>query len=171
MYPFGIRIASMISSNICYKFYDSKGGLTLWRWSPVQQTFFHKWFLQAACQFEHGLQLTFLQGRLQNLEARVRNANGGPRRASDGASRRRCGRRCGDWRRHLDLGTNGRLPSNDERCGYGVNIHIDRLNEAIGDGDSVFTWKELAMGHWLYFPLVPADMERVWIQGLKLFLA
>ena len=60
MYPFGIRIASMISSNICYKFYDSKGGLTLWRWSPVQQTFFHKWFLQAACQFEHGLQLTFL---------------------------------------------------------------------------------------------------------------
>jgi hypothetical protein len=30
---------------------------------------------------------------------------------------------------------------------YGVNIHIDRLNEAIGDGDSVFAWKEFAMGH------------------------
>jgi len=37
--------------------------------------------------------------------------------------------------------------SADERRGYGVNIHVDLLNEAIDDSDSVFAWKELAMSH------------------------
>ena len=82
------------------------------------------------------------------MEAR---GDGLMRRARDGASRwRRRGapsrRRCG-WRWHLDLGTDGRLPSNDERRGYGVNIHVNLLNEVIDDGDGVFAWKELAMSH------------------------
>jgi len=111
------------------------------------------------------------------MEAR---GDGATRRASDGALRRRrhgagsqrqCGRRRDDWRRHIDLGTDGRPLSNDEQRGYGVNIHINRLNETIGDGDGVFTWKELVMGHWIHFPLVPADMGLIWIQGLELFLA
>ena len=92
------------------------------------------------------------------MEAR---GDGLMRRARDGASRwrrrgaasrRRCGWRHDYWRHHLDLGTDGRSSSNDERRGYGVNIHVDLLNEAIDDSDSVFAWKELAMSHWLFPP-------------------
>ena len=34
--------------------------------------------------------------------------------------------------------------------GYSVSIHVDRSNEAIGDGDDVFTRKKLAMGHFCF---------------------
>ena len=158
MYQFGIRIASMISSNICYKFYDSKGGLTLWRWSPVQQTFFHKWFLQAACQFEHGLQLTFLQGRLQNLEARVRNANGGPRQASDGAAG---GAVTGDGTSILArMGVRRRTTSD------AVTVSIFT---SIGWTKSLATATVSSRGRnwqWTTGFSLPVDMGRVWIQRL-----
>jgi len=75
-----------------------------------------------------------------------RDGAGAARQAGDGAAG-------GDWRRHLDFGTVGRLPSNDERRGYSVNIHVDRLNEAISDGDSVFAWKKSAMGHCCFISL------------------
>ena len=58
-----------------------------------------------------------------------------------------------DWRWHLDHGTDGRRPSSDERRGYSVNIHVDRLNEAIDDDDGVFAWKESVMGHCCFVSL------------------
>ena len=40
-----------------------------------------------------------------------------------------------------------------ERHGYYVNIHVDQLNEAIGDGDGIFTWKKSAIGHCCFISL------------------
>ena len=56
---------------------------------------------------------------------------------------------------HLDLSTDGRRPSSDKRRGHGISIHVGRSNKDIGDGDGdgIFAWKELAMGHCCFISL------------------
>jgi len=79
-----------------------------------------------------------------------RGGAGAAQQASDGAA--------GDATTGDDISILASMGVNNERRGYGVNIHVDRLNEVIGDGDGIFAWKELVMGHWFHFSLVPTDM-------------
>jgi len=50
-------------------------------------------------------------------------------------------------------------PLNDERRGHGVNSHVDRLNEAIGDGDSVSRGRNRQWATVALFPSSPSRHE------------